>query len=188
AQRGDPLDRPGACARLALRRRLRQRAFHRLRIEGGRGHRCRGARAADRAEEEGLRRRREDAIAPRRWHLAAALRAIAQGETTMQRDHLEFGKGFRVSIGNERSQAAQMTIAPGGQEGGSDNRHRRADQWLYVVSGNGLAIVNAERLRTAGFADVTVSGIGDKRAAEAAWPGPDNTGEMPAQVTEVVEI
>jgi len=46
----------------------------------------------------------------------------------------------------------------------------------------------AERLRTAGFADVTVSGIGDKRAAEAAWPGPDNTGEMPAQVTEVVEI
>jgi len=77
--------------------------------------------------------------------LAAALRAIAQGETTMQRDHLEFGKGFRVSIGNERSQAAQMTIAPGGQEGGSDNRHRRADQWLYVVSGNGLAIVNGER-------------------------------------------
>ena len=46
----------------------------------------------------------------------------------------------------------------------------------------------AERLRTAGFAGVTVSGTGDRRAAEAAWPGPDNTGEMPAQVTEVVEI
>jgi mannose-6-phosphate isomerase-like protein (cupin superfamily) len=63
----------------------------------------------------------------------------------MKRDHLEFGKGFRVSIGNERAQAAQMVIAPGGQEGGSSNRHRGADQWLFVVSGNGLAIVNGER-------------------------------------------
>jgi mannose-6-phosphate isomerase-like protein (cupin superfamily) len=74
------------------------------------------------------------------------LRAIAvDGETMMKRDHLEFGKGFRVSIGNERSQAAAMVIAPGGHEGGSDNRHRGADQWLYVVSGSGLAIVNGER-------------------------------------------
>jgi hypothetical protein len=46
----------------------------------------------------------------------------------------------------------------------------------------------AERLRTAGFADVVVSGMGDKRTAEAAWPGPDATGEMPAQVADVVEI
>jgi mannose-6-phosphate isomerase-like protein (cupin superfamily) len=74
------------------------------------------------------------------------LRTIAvNGETMMKRDHLEFGKGFRVSIGNERSQAAQMVVAPGAHEGGSDNRHRRADQWLYVVSGSGLAIVNGER-------------------------------------------
>jgi mannose-6-phosphate isomerase-like protein (cupin superfamily) len=77
--------------------------------------------------------------------MGSGYRGIAQGETTMKRDHLEFGKGFRVSIGNERSQAAQMVIAPGGQEGGSSNRHRGADQWLFVVSGNGLAIVNGER-------------------------------------------
>jgi mannose-6-phosphate isomerase-like protein (cupin superfamily) len=63
----------------------------------------------------------------------------------MKRDHLGFGNGFHVSIGNERSQAAQMVIAPGGHEGGSNNRHRGADQWLFVVSGNGLAIVNGER-------------------------------------------
>jgi mannose-6-phosphate isomerase-like protein (cupin superfamily) len=60
----------------------------------------------------------------------------------MKKQHLRFGKGFRVSVGNERSQAAQMVIAPGGQEGGPDNRHRGADQWLFVVSGSGLAIVN----------------------------------------------
>ncbi len=51
----------------------------------------------------------------------------------------------------------------------------------------GNAII-AERLRAAGFADVVVSGMGDKRTAEAAWPGPDSTGEMPAQVADVVEI
>lgn len=46
----------------------------------------------------------------------------------------------------------------------------------------------AKQLSAAGFADVVVSGLGDRRTAEAAWPGPDSTGEMPAQVTEVVEI
>ena len=46
----------------------------------------------------------------------------------------------------------------------------------------------AERLRTAGFAEVAVSGAGDKRSAEAIWPGPDTTGEMPAQVADVVEV
>jgi mannose-6-phosphate isomerase-like protein (cupin superfamily) len=31
-----------------------------------------------------------------------------------------------------------------GQWGGSDNRHRGADQWLFVVSGTGKAVVNGE--------------------------------------------
>lgn len=46
----------------------------------------------------------------------------------------------------------------------------------------------AGRLRDAGFAEVAVTGLGTARVAEAVWAGPDNTGEMPAQVTEVVEI
>ena len=32
-----------------------------------------------------------------------------------------------------------MNIAPGDAEGGPRNRHRGADQWLYVLSGKGLA-------------------------------------------------
>jgi mannose-6-phosphate isomerase-like protein (cupin superfamily) len=60
--------------------------------------------------------------------------------------HLRFGKGFRVSIGNKRAQAAEMVIPPGDCEGGPDNRHRGADQWLFVVSGRGVAIVNGNRL------------------------------------------
>lgn len=63
----------------------------------------------------------------------------------MRRAHLRFGKGFKVAIGNRRSQGATMVIDPGGCEGGPDNRHRGADQWLYVLSGRGSAIVNGKR-------------------------------------------
>jgi mannose-6-phosphate isomerase-like protein (cupin superfamily) len=54
--------------------------------------------------------------------------------------HLRFGKDFKVALSNARAQAATMVIAPGDCEGGPDNRHRGADQWLYVVSGS-LALI-----------------------------------------------
>ena len=43
-----------------------------------------------------------------------------------------------------------MVLEPGDSEGGPDNRHRGSDQWLYVLSGRGRAIVNqrAYALRT----------------------------------------
>ena len=59
---------------------------------------------------------------------------------------LRFGKGFRVAFAVRKAQAAEMVIAPGDSEGGPDNRHRGADQWLYVVSGTGIAIVDARRV------------------------------------------
>ncbi|HYH68090.1 MAG TPA: cupin domain-containing protein [Urbifossiella sp.] len=64
----------------------------------------------------------------------------------MQHKHLQFGHGFRVVLGDSHSQAAQMTLAPGEAEGGPDNRHRGADQWLFVVSGAGVAVVEGERV------------------------------------------
>ena len=64
----------------------------------------------------------------------------------MRHKHLQFGQGFHVLFGNKRSQAAQMTLAPGDSEGGPDNRHRGADQWLFVVSGTGRAIVDGESI------------------------------------------
>jgi mannose-6-phosphate isomerase-like protein (cupin superfamily) len=39
-----------------------------------------------------------------------------------------------------------MTLAPGEAEGGPDNRHRGADQWLFVVSGTGVAVVEGARV------------------------------------------
>lgn len=64
----------------------------------------------------------------------------------MKRATPRFGNGFKVLVGNRRSQAATMTLAPGDCEGGPDNRHRGADQWLFVESGRGTAIVNGRRI------------------------------------------
>lgn len=46
----------------------------------------------------------------------------------------------------------------------------------------------AGRLRTAGFADISVSGAGNTRIAEALWSAADATAELPKQITEVVEL
>jgi len=63
----------------------------------------------------------------------------------MKREQLRFAKGFHVSIGNRRSQAAVMVIAPGDAEGDPRNRHRGADQWLFVESGTRRATINKRR-------------------------------------------
>src|SRR5262245_44445522 len=62
---------------------------------------------------------------------------------------LRLGSGFKVVMGDKRSQVAQMTLEPGAKEGGPDNRHHGADQWLFVVEGNGVAIVNGKSKRLA---------------------------------------
>lgn len=68
----------------------------------------------------------------------------------MRKQRLKFGEGFRVLRGNRASQAAEMVLAPGDAEGGADNRHRGADQWLFVVSGTGEARVGRRRHKLAG--------------------------------------
>ncbi len=67
----------------------------------------------------------------------------------MKRKNLQFESGFRVVLGNPSSQAAEMVLPPGDTEGGLENRHRGADQWLYVISGSGMATVNGKRYRLA---------------------------------------
>jgi mannose-6-phosphate isomerase-like protein (cupin superfamily) len=64
----------------------------------------------------------------------------------MKRKQLRFGRGFRVAMDGRRAQVAEMVIEPGGAEGGPKNRHRAADQWLYVISGSGCATVNGKRV------------------------------------------
>lgn len=61
--------------------------------------------------------------------------------------HLRFGKGFSVALSNKRAQVATMVIGPGDCEGGPDNKHRGADQWLFVRSGTGVAILGGRKHR-----------------------------------------
>ena len=63
----------------------------------------------------------------------------------MKKAKLRLTKDFAVVLGNRKSQAAEMVLRGGDKEGDSHNRHRGADQWLYVVSGTGRATVNGRR-------------------------------------------
>ncbi|MDQ3399243.1 MAG: cupin domain-containing protein [Deinococcota bacterium] len=63
----------------------------------------------------------------------------------MKHVRLEFGSSFKVVAKTDKAQAAVMTLAPGQNTGGDDNRHAGSDQWLFVVSGSGEATVNGER-------------------------------------------
>ena len=59
----------------------------------------------------------------------------------MESRRWRFGRGFRVLFDRRGVPAAQMVLEPGACEGGPDNLHRGADQWLYVAGGHGEAVV-----------------------------------------------
>lgn len=58
---------------------------------------------------------------------------------------LSLQSDFEVAFAVRKVQAAEMTLAPDDKTGGPDNRHGGADQWMYVVSGSGIAIVDGVR-------------------------------------------
>lgn len=57
---------------------------------------------------------------------------------------------FRIVAGTGRSQAATMVLRPGDSTGGADNLHVESDQWLYVVSGTGEAVMRGRRVALEG--------------------------------------
>jgi mannose-6-phosphate isomerase-like protein (cupin superfamily) len=67
-----------------------------------------------------------------------------------------------------------MTLGPGETEGGTDNRHKGADQWLYVVSGVGQAIVNGEAVELREGTLVLIH-RGDKHEIRNTGSGPLRT-------------
>ena len=64
----------------------------------------------------------------------------------MKSKTLNFKEGFRVALQNPRGQAAVMTIPRGDSEGGPDNAHHGADQWIFVLAGKGVAIGTDRRV------------------------------------------
>ena len=65
----------------------------------------------------------------------------------MKRVQVELGASshFKVVANADHSQVAVMTLGVGEQVGGPDNLHASSEQWLYVVSGRGEAVVADER-------------------------------------------
>jgi mannose-6-phosphate isomerase-like protein (cupin superfamily) len=62
------------------------------------------------------------------------------------RKQLSFRTGFHLAVTHGDFQAATMNLVPGSKEGGPDNKHKGADQWLFVVEGTGKAIVGGRSL------------------------------------------
>lgn len=60
---------------------------------------------------------------------------------------VNYNSDFKVIAGNEKLQAAVMVLDPYTSTGGPDNKHDESDQWLYVSSGKGVAIVSGKEVR-----------------------------------------
>ncbi|HUG41885.1 MAG TPA: cupin domain-containing protein [Longimicrobiales bacterium] len=62
----------------------------------------------------------------------------------MRNTHLAFESHFDVVLQTADAQAAARVLQPGESTGGPDNRHEGSAQWLFVVGGEGEAVVEGE--------------------------------------------
>src|SRR2546429_4423452 len=53
---------------------------------------------------------------------------------------------FKVLDSTADAQVAIMTLRPGRDTGQIQNEHPKAEQWLYVISGSGQAIVGGRKI------------------------------------------
>jgi hypothetical protein len=51
---------------------------------------------------------------------------VGGGGTNVKQAKLRFDEAFRVALNGRNAQVAEMVLAPGGSEGGPENRHRGA--------------------------------------------------------------
>ena len=63
----------------------------------------------------------------------------------MPKAQLRFSQGFKVALSNKRAQVATMVLRAGDSEGGPDNKHKGADQWMYVQSGVGTVTIGGRK-------------------------------------------
>ena len=64
----------------------------------------------------------------------------------MKKSKVEYASGFHILAGDEHSQSGTLVIQPGRATGGPNNKHRGADQWIYVESGSGEATIDGKTL------------------------------------------
>jgi len=85
------------------------------------------------------------------------------------------------------STARDLARLHGSIHGGQGKRYR-ATISLGMLESFASNDIIAGRLGTAGFTDISVSGAGNTRIAEALWSAADAAAEMPKQIAEVVEL
>ena len=54
---------------------------------------------------------------------------------------------FKILETTKRSQVAEMTLDPGRSTGGPNNKHKNSDQWMYIISGKGKAIIDINEVK-----------------------------------------
>ncbi|MCO8246508.1 MULTISPECIES: cupin domain-containing protein [unclassified Haladaptatus] len=84
---------------------------------------------------------------------------------------------FDVLLETERAQAASMVLSPGQSTGGPENRHEGSEQWLFVISGRGKAVVAGE---TVGLSAGDLVCIEPRETHEIT-----NTGEEPLETVNL---
>lgn len=57
--------------------------------------------------------------------------------------------------------------------------------WWEQVASNDMI---ARQLEEAGFTEVSVTGYGTERVAEALWPSQDSSADVPSQIATISEI
>jgi len=82
--------------------------------------------------------------------------------------------GFHVLATTPKAQAATMVLGPGEGTGGPDNRHPDSDQWVYVIAGEGRAVVEGAQ-RALGPGDLLVIEAGEGHEIRNAGSAPLET-------------
>ena len=115
----------------------------------------------------------------------------------MKRKSLRLGKGFRVAFGTAAGRAPRCRFHWATPRAAPDNRHRGADQWLFVVSGTGTAIGGGKRRFSCGHRGglagsrcnpYRVHGRRAPRRAPGWQPGTAPAGTSPMKTTRHVRV
>lgn len=85
--------------------------------------------------------------------------------------HIKPKRFFHVLAGTSRSQVAEMVLAPGQSTGDEENKHVKSDQWMYVVSGSGKAVIKGKSVELTN-GDLLLIESGEEHEIE-------NTGKVP---------